>query len=90
MCTAVRELKEELGLDAKKAERLYHCDCSSKNSYEKVSLITTDQDPKISNREIADWIWWDPAGSEDVAPYVRNIWRRYQGGPHDPRRGSAA
>ncbi|MDA3948912.1 MAG: NUDIX domain-containing protein [Spirochaeta sp.] len=45
MCTAVRELKEELNLDVRTAERLTGFDFHSKHRAHRVSLLTTDQDP---------------------------------------------
>lgn len=59
LAAAVRELKEELGMSAIKAERLFHCDFVGKLSKHKVSLIQTNETPKLNSRELEDFLWWD-------------------------------
>jgi 8-oxo-dGTP pyrophosphatase MutT (NUDIX family) len=76
MCTAIREIKEELNLDVRRAERLHTLDFESTYYAHKVSLLVTDQEPKVSSAEILDYVWWHPDSSVSVAPSVRDLWRR--------------
>ena len=59
LAAAVRELKEELGMSAYKAERLFKCDFDGSFSRHKVSLIETNDSPRLNARELEDYIWWD-------------------------------
>ena len=74
MCTAVRELKEELNLNVRTAERLAGFDFDSTHRAHKLSLLTTDQEPVINCKEILDVIWWNPDSTVSVAPSVPAIW----------------
>ena len=76
MCTAVREVKEELNLDVRTAERLHTFDFNSTYYAHKVSLLTTDQEPVVNSKEILEFIWWHPDSSLVVAPSVRTLWER--------------
>ncbi len=73
LAAAVRELREELGMSAHRAERLFHCDYRSKFNHHKVSLVETAGQPKISSSELAEYRWWD--GEDDVLlfPHVNHI-----------------
>jgi hypothetical protein len=55
----VRELKEELGMSAYKAERLFKCDFDGSFSRHKVSLIETNDSPRLNSNELEEYIWWD-------------------------------
>jgi ADP-ribose pyrophosphatase YjhB (NUDIX family) len=59
LAAAVRELKEELGMSAHKAERLFKCDFDGSFSRHKVSLIETNDNPRLNAGELEDYIWWD-------------------------------
>ncbi len=59
MAAAVRELFEELGMSARKAERLFRCDCEGSLSKHKVTLIETDGEPRLRGKELDKFIWWD-------------------------------
>jgi len=73
MCTAVREVKEELGLNVRRAERLNDFDFESTHYCQKVSLLTTDMEPVIRSREICAFVWWHPESDLPVSPSVRMI-----------------
>jgi 8-oxo-dGTP pyrophosphatase MutT (NUDIX family) len=59
MGAAVRELFEELGMSARKAERVFECDFEGSLSKHKVSLIETDDEPRLRGKELDKFIWWD-------------------------------
>jgi ADP-ribose pyrophosphatase YjhB (NUDIX family) len=59
LAAAVRELKEELGMSAYKAERLFKCDFDGSFSRHKVSLIETNDSPRLNSNELEEYIWWD-------------------------------
>ena len=59
MATAIRELSEELGMSARKAERIFRCDFEGSVSKHKVSLIETDDEPRLRGKELDKFIWWD-------------------------------
>ena len=59
MAAAIRELHEELGMRARKAERMFRCDFEGSVSKHKVSLIETDDEPRLRGKELEEFIWWD-------------------------------
>jgi len=59
MAAAIRELHEELGMRARKAERISRCDFEGSQSKHKVSLIETDDEPRLRDKELEEFIWWD-------------------------------
>ena len=60
LAAAIRELYEELKMSARKAERVFRCDFMGTASEHKVSLIETDDDePKLRDKELAQFIWWN-------------------------------
>ena len=59
LCTAVREIYEELGMRTRKAERLCHCDYESRHNQHKATLIESDDDPVLNDGELAEFCWWD-------------------------------
>ena len=58
LAAAVRELYEELGMRALKAERIIRCDYTSPYNKHKVTLIETTDAPVIKS-ELDKFIWWD-------------------------------
>ena len=59
MAAAIRELHEELSMSARKAERIFRCDFAGSLSKHKVSLIETDDEPRLRGKELDKFIWWD-------------------------------
>lgn len=59
MAAAIRELYEELGMSARKAERIFRCDFNGKLSKHKISLIETNDEPHLRSKELDQFIWWD-------------------------------
>lgn len=59
IASAIRELYEELGMSTRKAERIFNCDFQGSLSHHKVSLIETEDEPRIRGKELSDFIWWD-------------------------------
>ncbi len=82
--TAVRELREELGLIAEEAERIYRCDYESANNFHNVTLIEIRGTPTIQSAELSEFRWWD--GVEDLPRFahVDAILRRYRRGTPSP------
>jgi 8-oxo-dGTP diphosphatase len=68
LAAAVRELYEELRMSARKAERLFRCDFKGTASEHKVSLVETDDQPKLGDKELVEFIWWDRR--RDVSRYA--------------------
>jgi ADP-ribose pyrophosphatase YjhB (NUDIX family) len=79
MCTAIREVKEELRLEVRRGERLRDFDFESAHYHQKVSLLTTDQEPVINSPEICDFIWWHPESDHAVSPSTRRVWEKIAG-----------
>jgi len=59
MAAAIRELHEELGMRARKAERIFRCDLEGSLFKHKVSLIETDDEPRLRGKELEEYLWWD-------------------------------
>ena len=78
LCTAVRELYEELGMRARKAERIFDCDFESMHSFHKVTLIDTTDDPRVNDGELAEFLWWDQQTPVKRFAHVEAILRRYR------------
>lgn len=77
LCTAVRELHEELGMRVWKAERIYRCDYESHQNLHKVTLVETTDDPQIQSRELDDFVWWDHKRDVPRFAHVDAILRLY-------------
>jgi 8-oxo-dGTP pyrophosphatase MutT (NUDIX family) len=73
LAAAVRELKEELGMSAYKAERLFKCDFTGSFSRHKVNLIETNDSPHLNSNELEEYIWWDLKKSIPRYPHVDAI-----------------
>ncbi len=78
LTAACRELGEELGMKAYKAERLF--DYTSEESFNdhKVVLIFAGGEPRLNDRELESFRWWDGKESLPVYPNVTNIIARYE------------
>ncbi|WP_082922679.1 NUDIX domain-containing protein [Halothiobacillus diazotrophicus] len=59
IAAAVRELYEELGMEAQTAERLTSCDYRGSVNHHHVVLIHSLDTPSCNPREIAEFHWWD-------------------------------
>ena len=73
MAAAIRELHEELGMSARKAERIFRCDFEGSLSKHKVSLIETDDEPRLQGKELDKFIWWDMKETVPVYAHVKAI-----------------
>ena len=56
MAAAVRELYEELGMRAHKAERLFQCDMTGTVNRHNVCLIETTDSPRLEGKELEEFI----------------------------------
>ena len=78
LTAACRELSEELGLRAYKAELLF--DYSSEQSFNvhKVVLVHAGGKVKLNRSELEAHIWWDGKEQIPLYPSVTSIISRYQ------------
>ena len=78
LTAACRELGEELGLRAYKAERLFDYNSEESFNVHKVVLVHAGGEARMNGRELDEYMWWD--GKEDVPVYpnVSSIIARYQ------------
>ena len=79
LAAAVRELKEELGMSAYKAERIFKCDFDGSFSRHKVSLIETNDSPRLNSQELDEYIWWDMTKNIPRFKHVDAILEAYTG-----------
>ncbi len=77
LAAAVRELYEELGLCATKAERLYAADHTGPIRRHLVSRIDICDHAKIvlDRKELSDYLWWDGIENIELAPHVKDVLR---------------
>lgn len=77
LTAACREVGEELGLKAYQAERLFDYENEDSFNNHKVVLVFAGGDPRINDRELEAFRWWD--GREDLPlyPHVTSIISRY-------------
>ena len=73
MAAAIRELYEELGMSAKKAERIFRCDFEGSLNKHKVVLIETDDEPRLKGKELEEFIWWDTETKIPIYDHVKAI-----------------
>ena len=76
LAAAVRELYEELRMSARKAERFFKWDFKGAASEHKVSLIETDDDIKLGDKELAEFIWWDRKKAIPRYPHIDQILKK--------------
>ena len=73
LAAAIRELHEELGLRANKAERLTHCDYEATSNRHLVCQIHSNDSPHINNHELDEYYWWDGKQNIPRYPHVDHI-----------------
>ena len=78
LTAACRELGEELGLRAYKAERLFDYNSEESFNVHKVVLVHAGGDVKMNRRELESYMWWDGKEAVPVYPNVTNIIARYR------------
>lgn len=78
LTAACREVGEELGMKAYKAERLF--DYTNEESFNdhKVVLVFAGGDPRINDRELESFRWWDGRERLPLYPHVTSIIARYE------------
>jgi 8-oxo-dGTP pyrophosphatase MutT (NUDIX family) len=77
LATAIRELYEELGMSARKAERIFECDTQGTVNNHKVSLIETEDKPYLRDRELDEFIWWDMTNDIPRYHHIDQILHKY-------------
>ncbi len=83
MAAAIRELYEELRMSARKSERFFKCDFKGSLNKHKVSLIETDDEPRLHGKELEEFIWWDMETDIPRYPHVDQILNKMK--PYFPR-----
>ena len=75
LAAAIRELYEELGLSAIKAERMHAADFNGSFRRHLISRIEVEFGSKIilNRKELSDYLWWDKTQNIPLAPHVRTI-----------------
>ena len=82
LTAACREIGEELGLMAYKAERLFDHETPEGVNLHKVVLVQAGGNPRIGDKELSHFQWWDGKSPVRVFPHVTAIIRRYEAGDH--------
>jgi 8-oxo-dGTP pyrophosphatase MutT (NUDIX family) len=80
MAAAIRELFEELGMEAISAERLINCDYRGSVNHHHVEMIQSSDEPCCNPKEIAELHWWDGHRNLPRQPHVDAIldrWHRH-------------
>lgn len=80
LTAACREVREELGLKAYKAERLFDYENEGSFNSHKVVLVFAGGDPRINDRELEAFRWWDGRENLPLYPHVTSIISRYETG----------
>ena len=80
LTAACRELGEELGMKAYKAERLF--DYTNEGSFNdhKVVLVQAGGEPRVNDRELESFRWWDGRERLPLYPHVTSIISQYEAG----------
>lgn len=73
MAAAVRELFEELGMRARKAERIFKCDFKGVTNNHKICLIETEDKPHLCGKELSEFIWWDMKSDVPRYSYIDQV-----------------
>ena len=78
LTAACRELGEGMGMKAYRAERLF--DYTSEESFNdhKVVLVLAGGEPRINDRELESFRWWDGRERLPLYPHVTSIIGRYE------------
>ena len=78
LTAACRELGEELGMKAYKAERLFDYESEGSFNDHKVVLVFAGGEPRLNDRELESFRWWDGKENLPVYPHVTSIITRYE------------
>ena len=78
LTAACRELGEGLGMKAYRAERLF--DYASEGGFNdhKVVLVLAGGEPRVNQRELQSFRWWDGRERLPLYPHVSGIVGRYE------------
>ncbi len=78
LTAACRELTEELGMKAYRAERLF--DYTNEGSFNdhKVVLVFAGGEPRINDHELESFRWWDGKERLPLYPHVTTIVQRFE------------
>ena len=82
LTAACREVGEELGIRAYKAERLFDYESPDSVNRHKVVLVLAGGKPRLNDRELDSFRWWDGREPLQVFPSVRRIIEMYEQSVH--------
>ena len=80
LAAACRELSEELGVKAYRAEELFDYTNEASFNDHTVVLVFASGEPKINHRELDSFRWWDGRERLPLYPHVISIIDRYETG----------
>ena len=80
LTAACRELGEELGLMAYRAQRLFDYEAPGSVNTHKVVLVQAGGTPRLDHKELEAFQWWDRKETLRVYPHVTAIIKRYEAG----------
>ena len=78
LTAACRELGEGLGLKAYRAERLFDYASEGGLNDHKVVLVFAGGEPRVNDRELKSFRWWDGRERLPLYPHVTSIIGRYE------------
>ena len=78
LTAACRELGEGLGLKAYRAERLFDYESEGSFNNHKVVLVFAGGKPRVNQRELESFRWWDGRERLPLYPHVPSIVGRYE------------
>ncbi len=78
LTAACRGVGEELSLKAYKAERLFDYESAEGSNVHKVVMILAGGEPKINDRSLDSFLWWDGSQVVGMYPHVASIIARYK------------
>ena len=78
LTAACREIGEELGLKAYRAERLFDYVTQESSNQHKVVLVFAGGEPRINDRELDSFRWWDGRERLNAFPHVASIVAQYE------------
>ena len=78
LTAACRGLGEELGMKPYRAERLFDYTREDSRNHHKVVLVFAGEEPKLRNRELDSFRWWDSKDQLPVYPHVTSVISRYE------------
>ena len=80
LTAACRGLGETLGMRPYRAERLFDYTRDDSRNHHKVVLVFAGKEPRLRDRELDSFRWWDGKEQLPVYPHVTSVIARYETG----------